>query len=398
MTRYRFARRAETAGSSVYDHAPGAIMLSAGSAYPPALPDVSREAAAAAADLTAEAMQYGPLMGLDDLREAIAGFVAEDGVRCGAENVLVTNGAKHATDLVCRVFTDPGDRIIVTAPTYMTTLQSFRQHGLILLGMPQDEEGMRADALERRLATLQANGEPMPKLLFDVPDFHNPTGVTMSLDRRRALLALAKRFGFVIVEDDPYRRLRFEGEPVAPIKSLDEEGLVIAVGTVSKILAPGLRVGWAIAAPEIVRRMALQKSDGGSSPFVQRIVVSLMRSNRMDMHIKKVADEMRRHRDVALEALADAIPDARVRKPEGGYFLWLELPDGVSAEATVKAGIDLGVEATSGRLCFPGEAPDRYLRLAYSYVGPDLLAEGARRLGAAVDRLRGAQAAPVGDR
>jgi len=386
MENYRFARRAAVAGASVYDHAPGAIMLAAGSAYPPALPDVSREAAEAASAFTAEAMQYGPLMGLDDLRAAIARYVAEDGVKCGPENVLVTNGAKHATDLVCRVFTEPGDRIVVTAPTYMTTLQNFRQHGLNLMGMTQDEEGMRADVLQRSLETLAANGEAMPKFLFDVPDFHNPTGVTMSLARRKALLDLAKRFGFVIVEDDPYRRLRFEGEAVPPIKSLDTDGIVIAVGTVSKILAPGLRVGWAVAAPEIVRRMALQKSDGGSSPFVQRIVHSLMRSNRLAEHIDEVAGHMRRHRDILTDALLAVIPGAEIRMPQGGYFLWLKLPEGVSAEAAAKAGIALGVEATPGRLCFPGDDPDRYLRLAYSYLGPDELVEGANRLARAVEQ------------
>lgn len=388
MTQYRYARRAELAGASVYDHAPGAIMLSAGSAYPPTLPDVSHEAAVAAGEFAAETMQYGPLMGLDDLREAIAGYVAVDGVRCGPENVLVTNGAKHATELACRVFTEPGDRIIVSAPTYMTTLQSFRHHGLNLIDVPVDDDGLRADLLERRLDTLAANGEPMPKLLFDVPDFHNPTGVTMSLARRRRLLALARRFGFVIVEDDPYRRLRFDGEAVPPIKSMDEDGIVIAVGTVSKILAPGLRVGWAIAAPEIVRRMALQKSDGGSSPFAQRIVVSLIRSNRLAEHISEVSQTMRAHRDTLAAALAEALPEAKVRKPDGGYFLWLELPEGVSAEATAAAAIANGVEVTPGRLCHPGEDPDRFLRLAYSFVGPDLLTEGARRLARAVKAVR----------
>lgn len=388
MTRYRYASRARNAGVSVYDHAPGAIMLAAGSAYPPALPDVSHEAAAAASEFTAEGMQYGPLMGLDDLREAIVAYVAEDDVRCGPENVLVANGAKHATDLACRVFTEPGDRIIVTAPTYMTTLQNFRHHGLNLMDIPQDEEGMRADLLERRLETLAANGEPMPKLLFDVPDFHNPTGITMSLARRKALLALAARFDFVIIEDDPYRRLRFSGEPVPPIKSMDTDGRVIAVGTVSKILAPGLRVGWAIAEPEIVRRMALQKSDGGSSPFNQRIVQMLMRSNKLAEHIDDVSGHMRRHRDILVDALLEAIPGASIRRPDGGYFLWLELPEGVSSEAVARAGIEHGVEVTPGRMCFPGEASDSHLRLAYSYVGPGLLAEGAKRLGRAVEAVR----------
>ena len=317
----RYARRAQVLGKSVYDHADGVIMLSVGSAYPPILPDLTTEAVDAAGRFVAESMQYGALMGLGDLRERIAAYVAEDGVICTAENVLVTNGAKHATDLVARTFLEPGDRMIVTAPTYMTTLQCLRSHGPSFIAIPQDAEGMRTDILERRLATMAANAEPMPKLLFDVPDFHNPTGITMSLSRRRKLIELAERYDFIIIEDDPYRRIRFEGDPVPPIKSLDSSGRVIAVGTVSKILAPGLRIGWAIAEPDIVRRMALQKSDGGSCPFTQRVVASVMQSNKLGEHIDLVTRHMRGHRDAMVEALAEFLPDAKVRRPEGGYFL-----------------------------------------------------------------------------
>lgn len=380
---YRYAHRAEVLGKSVYDHAPGVIMLSVGSAYPPILPDLSREASASASSYVAEAMQYGPIMGLEDLREAIASYVAEDGVFCTLENILITNGAKHATDLACRVFSDPGDKIIVTAPTYMTTLQCLRSHGLSFVAMPQDDEGMRADLLEKRLKSMRANGEPLPKLLFDVPDFHNPTGITMSLARRKKLLELARVYDFVIIEDDPYRRIRFEGEPVPPIKSMDTDGRVIAVGTVSKIMAPGLRVGWAIGEPEIVRRMALQKSDGGSCPFTQRIIVEAIRSNKMVEHIELVTEHMKIHRDAMLDALAEYLPDAKVRTPEGGYFLWAKLPEATAADGIVARAIEHGVEVGSGRLCFPNEDPGNFLRFSYSYVDPDNLREGIKRLGAA---------------
>lgn len=378
-----FARRAAKLGKSVYDHADGAIILSVGSAYPPILPDLSAEASDAATRFMQQSMQYGPLMGLDDLRDSIATYVAEDGISCSRENVLITNGAKHASDLAARVFLEPGDRMIVTAPTYMTTLACLRTHGANFVAIPQDQDGMRIDILERRLRTMELNGEPLPKMLFDVPDFHNPTGITMSLERRQALVRLAERYGFAIVEDDPYRRIRFEGTPVPPIKSLDRNGMVVAIGTVSKILAPGLRIGWAIAEPDIVRRMALQKSDGGSCPLTQRIVASVMRSNKLAEHIDVVTRTMRAHRDAMVEALAEHLPEARVRAPEGGYFLWAELPEDVSGEAVAARGIDHGVEVGTGRLCFPEEDPGNYLRFAYSYVGPDRIREGIRRLGVA---------------
>ena len=380
-TGYRYARRAEVLGESVYDHAPGAIVLSSGLAYPPFLPDVVREAMEAATGRPAESLQYGPLMGLDDLRDEIAAFVAADGVICNRENVLVTYGAKSALDLACRVFTEPGDCIVVTRPTYMTALQIMRCHGVSFLDVGQDEEGLDTGELEARLLRLQRNGERMPKLLFDVPDFHNPTGITTSAARRRCLVELAESHGFVILEDDPYRRLRFEGEPVPPIKSIDRSGVVIALGTVSKILAPGLRVGWAIGPKEVVDRMAMQKADGGSNPFAQRMVAELMRGNKMAKHIDDLSVEMRGHRDAMVDAFREFLPEARVCAPQGGYFLWAALPEGTDAEALAGLALTHGVEVSSGRLCFPNDVPGHHLRLAYSFVGVETIREGVRRLG-----------------
>lgn len=388
MTRYRYARSAEVLGESVYDHTPGAIVLSSGLAYPPLLPDVVREAVEAARDRPGESLQYGPLPGLDDLRDAIVAFVATDGVICERENVLITYGAKNALDLACRVFVEPGDRIVVTRPTYMTALRIMRCHGASFLDVGQDEEGLDTAELEAKLVRLQRNGERMPKLLFDVPDFHNPTGITTSAARRRRLVELAGRYGFVILEDDPYRRLRFEGEPVPPVKSFDRDGVVIALGTVSKILAPGLRVGWAIGPKEVVDRMAMQKADGGSSPFAQRIVAELMRGNKMATHIDELSAEMRRHRDAMVDAFGDFLPEARIRAPQGGYFLWAALPEGTDAEAVTGIALSHGAEVSSGRLCFPNDVPGHHIRLAYSFVDVEAIREGVRRLGDAYREYR----------
>ncbi len=335
----------------------------------------------AARDRPGESLQYGPLMGLDELRDAIAAFAGADGVTCGRENVLVTYGAKSALDLACRVFVEPGDRIIVTRPTYMTTLQIMRCHGVAFLDVGQDGEGIDTEELDARLNLVQRNGERMPKLLFDVPDFHNPTGITTSAARRQRLVDLARRHGFVILEDDPYRRLRFEGEPVPPVKSFDTDGVVIALGTVSKILAPGLRVGWAIGPGEVVDRMAMQKADGGSSPFAQRIVAELMRGNKMARHVDELSAEMRRHRDAMVEAFRDFVPEAEVRVPQGGYFLWAALPEGTDAEAVARIALRHGVEVSSGRLCFANDVPGHHIRLAYSFVEVEAIREGVRRLG-----------------
>ena len=384
----RFARSAETVGNSVYDHAPGTTVLSSGLAYPPCLPDVVREATSAAGDRIAESMQYGPLMGLPDMREAIVDYVREDGVEIGTENVLVTYGAKSALDLACRVYLEPGDRVIVANPSYMTGLMVMRTHGANFLCIDQDDEGLSADQLESKLKRLEANGERQPKLLFDIPDFHNPTGITMSLERRKALIDLAKAYDFVILEDDPYRRIRFEGESVPPLKALDDANVVISLGTVSKILAPGLRVGWAVGGPGIVRRMAMQKADGGCNPMAQRIVVDLMRSNKMHHHIDEVTAEMRAHRDAMIEAFAEHLPDAKLRIPKGGYFLWAELPEGADAECVAELGIRHGVEVSTGRLCYAEDGPGNFLRMAYSFVSAQQIREGVAKLGAAYRQYR----------
>lgn len=384
----RFARRAEVLGKSIYDHPPGVTVLSSGLAYPPTLPNVVQEAARSVSEHAAESLQYGALMGIPDLREAIVNFVREDGVRVGVDNVLVTYGAKNALDLACRVYLEPGDRMIVANPSYMTALQIMRTHGVTFVGVSQDEEGLDASELEENLKRLQANGERMPKLLFDIPDFHNPTGITMSLARREALIALAKRYNFIILEDDPYRRIRFEGDAIPPLKALDDAGVVIALGTVSKILAPGLRLGWAIGEPEIVRRMAIQKADGGCNPMAQRIVVDLMRSNKMQHHIDELTAEMRLHRDAMIDAFAEHLPDAQIRAPNGGYFLWAKLPEGVEAERVAELGVEHGVEVSTGRLCFAEDGPANFLRMAYSFVSADKIREGIANLGAAYDQYK----------
>lgn len=383
MTEYRFARRAAILGKSVFDHTPGTIALNSGAAYPPLLPDVVREATEAVGPLREEAMQYAPLMGLDDLRRELCRFVAEDGVRAEPDNVLITYGSKSALDLACRVFIEPGDRIIVTRPTYMTAIHIMRTHNVQFLDIGQDEHGFITDELEEKLRRLEDNAEAMPKLLFDVPDFHNPTGITTSLARRRKMIDLAKRYNFIILEDDPYRRIRFEGEPVPSLKSLDTDDHVISLGTVSKILAPGLRIGWAIGEPGIIRRMAMQKADGGSNAFAQRIVLQLMQSNKIALHVDEMISEMRIHRDAMIAAFADHIPEAKIRAPQGGYFLWAELPVGDDAERVVELGITEGVEVSTGRLSFPGDDPGNFLRMAYSFVTVNQIREGIAMLGKA---------------
>ncbi|MGE0237293.1 MAG: PLP-dependent aminotransferase family protein [Parvibaculaceae bacterium] len=385
---YRFASRARVNEARLPDLPADLIDFSGGFAFPDCLPDITREATAAAAEFRTETMQYSDVLGIGELRELIALQARQDGVRCSPENVMIVNGAKHGLDLACRVFLEPGDRVIVTAPTYMTALGILRSHEAAFLSVGQDEAGIRTDDLETQLLAIEAAGEALPKLMFDVPDFHNPTGITTSAERRRKLVDLAERFGFVIVEDDPYRRIRFEGEAVPPIKSFDAKGVVIALGTASKIVAPGLRVGWVIATAEILRRMAGQKADGGTSPFNQRIFIELLRGNQIGHHIDELTAELRRHRDAMVSALRDLIPDCRIRVPQGGYFLWVGLPPDVDADLLAGFGAQHGVKTYPGRLCFPDEPRENALRLCYSFSDPARIGEGVRRLAAAHHTIR----------
>ncbi len=391
MENFRFARQAAILGSSVFDHAPGTISLSSGAAYPPCLPNVVNEAIEAVGPLREEAMQYSPLMGLDELRQEICNYVSQDGVFCKPSNVLVTYGAKSAFDLALRTFIEPGDKVIVSRPTYMTAIHIMRTHNVQFIDIGRDEDGILTDELEATLHRMEKNAESMPKVFFDVPDFHNPTGITTTLIRRQQLLQLAQRYNFVICEDDPYRRIRFEGEPVPPIKSLDDSGHVIGLGTVSKILAPGLRVGWAIGDYQIVRRMAMQKSDGGSNAFAQRIVIQMLQSGRVNEHITELIQQMRIHRDVMVNEFSEHIPEARIRAPQGGYFLWIELPEGTDGERLVELGIREGVEVSAGRLSFPNDGSANFIRAAFSFTSEREIEEAIARLGRAWKILKSEQ-------
>ncbi|MBL8705900.1 MAG: PLP-dependent aminotransferase family protein [Rhodospirillales bacterium] len=385
---YRWAERAMTTVASAM---PGsvksnAIQLGGGYGFPDELPDIVAEAIAAATD-RAEGLQYGPLYGLDDLRDEIVRYLQQDGVAATRDNILVVNGAKHGLDLACRVFLEKGDAVIVTAPTYLTAASILKAAEATFMSIAQDESGIDTEELEQKLAARKASGDPIPKMLFDVPDFHNPTGITTSVERRKRLVELAEQFGFIIIEDDPYRRIRFEGEPVPPIKSFDTTGCVIGLGTVSKILAPGLRIGWVNASPEIVRRMAAHKSDHGTCPLLQRIVTQLFQNGKVDHHIASLSKVLRGHRDAMVKAIHRHLPGATVRVPHGGYFLWVELPEGVNADELVKRAAKAGVAIFSGTLSFAEAAPTNFLRLAYSYSPPEKITRGVELVGKVYGQL-----------
>ncbi|MGQ0764637.1 MAG: aminotransferase-like domain-containing protein [Gemmatimonadota bacterium] len=362
------------------------IAFDSGHAFPGVLPDLTRECAAALTTYRPETLQYAPRPGLDDLRAEIVRFMASDGTTVVPEQVLVTNGAKHAIELICRLLLDEGDAIVVTTPTYFTAIPIFRSFGVEFVEVPQDEHGLHVDHLGEMLKARAAAGARAPKFVYNVPDFHNPTGVTMTVARRRDLLALAGDHGLFIVEDSPYRKVRFEGSSVPSVASLDEHGRVFHVGTFSKLMAPGLRVGWVTASAELIARMIQLKSDGGSCPLTQRLIVEFLRGGRLKAHIAQVQTTYRANRDAMVAAIGEEIPDARMDVPHGGYYLWLTLPDGVDATDVARVAADRGVIVIPGSRFFARSDlphPANHLRVAYSHATSEEITEGVRRLAAA---------------
>jgi len=377
---WRFATYSHSVAKQTTALSAGIINLGGGFACPDLLPDISVAAMRAATQYRQEVMQYCGSLGLDDLRDAITTYMEQEGVACVRDNILIVNGAKQGLDLVARIFLEPGDGVIVSAPTYMSALSIFRNYGVDFIAIPQDDQGLDVEQLEAVLRMRQQSGKRAPKLLFDVPDFHNPSGITTSLPRRLAMVALARSYDFVIIEDNPYGKIRFEGAAVEPIKSLDDQGRVIFLGTASKILSPGLRLGWVVADAQIIAAMAAQKAEGGTSPYLQRILVELLQDGTLVHHIEQSKAQLRIKRDVMMAALARYLPDLTFRKPEGGYYLWLELPFGVNSDEVAISALEQGVVVYSGRVSDALQKEDSHLRLCYSYCTPLQIEEGIKRL------------------
>ena len=382
-----FARRAARL-SSVLPAAPSehAISFDSGHAFPELLPDLTSAAQSALSRYRSEALQYGPKTGLPELRSWIVEYSGQDGVEISRDQVLVTNGAKHAIELVCRLLLDEGDSIVVTAPTYFTAIPIFRSFGVSFIEVGQDREGLDVDELEGRLRQLDRDGKEMPKFIYNVPEFHNPTGITMSLERRRALIELATRRGIFVVEDSPYRRIRFEGEDIPPLKSLDRGERVFHIGTFSKLMAPGLRVGWVSASAEMIARMTQLKSDGGSCPLTQRIVVEFCAGGQLAAHGQRVRKTYRAHRDRMVECVSDQVPQVSVNVPSGGYYLWLTLPPDMDGDALAKQATDAGVHVLAPSKCYAypdGGHSKNHIRLAFSHATTDEIEKGVHRLASA---------------
>lgn len=387
MHRASLARRASQLSPTLPPAAPAInLAFDSGHARNILLPDLTAEAERALSTFRTETLQYAPRPGLPELRAGIVDHMAADGIAVTRDNVLVTNGAKHAIDLICRLLLDEDDAIVVTAPTYFTAIPIFRSFGVQFIEVGQDRDGLDVAELAALLALRERDGLRPPKFIYNVPDFHNPTGVTMSLERRRALLELATERGIFIVEDSPYRKVRFEGKSIPSLKALDSNGMVFYVGTFSKLMAPGLRVGWAAAAPDLIARLVQLKSDGGSCPLTQRVIVEFLAGGRLPSHIERVQAIYRTSRDTMVAAVQRELPDVTMEIPLGGYYVWLTLPEEMDGDLLARTASDAGVTVLPGSRFFARTdvaQPKNHVRVAYSHATPEEIGDGIRRLASA---------------
>jgi 2-aminoadipate transaminase len=340
------------------------------------------------------AFQYGITEGYRPLRELFVRHMARYGIRVSPENVLVTSGSQQALDLIARLFLNPGDRILTEDPTYLGALQAFGAEQGEFLPVPIDGDGLRIEALEEKLRA-------GPKFLYILPNFQNPGGTTLSLPRRRRLIELAIHYGTPIVEDDPYGQLRYEGDHLPPLVTLDADlrgcangeraftGNVIYLSTLSKTLAPGLRIGWVVAPESIVRKLVQikQAADLHTSTFCQHVAYEVAREGFLDRHVRRLRTVYGVRRDAMLEAMGRHFPaGCEWTRPQGGLFLWATAPEGIDTGELLTEALAEKVAFVPGAAFHPCGGGERSMRLNFSYSAPQVIEEGIRRLGRVLSR------------
>jgi DNA-binding transcriptional MocR family regulator len=360
-----------------------AIPLSFGMPAPELLPFAElRDLIAEVLDDTGPAaLLHSPTEGLTALRATLARMMAARGVDCTPDEVLVLSGSQQGLDLAARIFLDPGDAVVVEQPSFIGALQTFRGARARLIGVPTDEHGMRVDVLENVLSRFR------PKLIYTLPTFQNPSGAVLPSERRQHLLALSRRHQVPVLEDDPYSELRYEGDPVPSLRALDPAGNVLYLSTFSKLLFPGMRLGFLVAPRTVVRQFALarQTADLHSNTLGQWVLDRFVRGGRMSDHMRAVRRAYRQRRDAMHDALrAAAVPGLGWQRPKGGFYFWCRLPAGVRPEALLARAAGAGVSYLPGRACFVDEPPAEFIRLNFSYPDEDRIREGVARLAGAI--------------
>jgi 2-aminoadipate transaminase len=340
-----------------------------------------------AQESTAEALQYGPTEGFAETVDCIVEVMGAEGMLPDPDDVIVTTGGQQAIDLICKTLVDPSDVVVCEAPTYPGAVPVFCSYQAETIQIDCDADGMKVDELEAVLAQLDREGR-RPKFVYSVPSFQNPAGVTMSLERRRRLVELARQRELLVVEDNPYGLLRFGGEPLPPLYQLDGGDFVIYVGTFSKILSPGIRLGWAVAPPPVMEKIVLgkQASDLCTSTLTQHFVREYFGEGRWREYIASLVEIYRGRRDTMVESLRRHFPpQATWTEPEGGLFIWATLPEYIDTGDLLAKALREDVAFVPGQAAYIDESRGRSsMRLNFSGVGEEEIREGVRRIGKAI--------------
>ncbi|NWJ96180.1 MAG: PLP-dependent aminotransferase family protein [Chloroflexi bacterium] len=338
-----------------------------------------------------EALQYSTTEGLNELRVELVKELERDGIACpeGIENIILTTGSQQALQLLGIMLIDPGDTVLVEAPSYLGAFQAFGLRSPRYETIEMDANGLKIEALEAKLAQLKHEGRH-PKFLYTVPTFQNPAGVTLSLERRKALVELAERENFLIIEDDPYGRLRFRGEPLPSLKSLDQNGRVILLRTFSKTLAPGLRTGYVVGPPRPLRRLVIlkQAADLCSPAITQFIILEMLKAGAMERYVQQVIEVYRHKEEVMATALKTYLGNSSVRwnEPDGGMFFWVTLPEKLDVSPLLNEAIEAGVAYVKGTAFYSdGTSGSNCLRLNFSQPSPAQIETGISRLAAIIE-------------
>jgi 2-aminoadipate transaminase len=371
---------------------PGVISFGGGLPAPELFPveDIRIAAERVLVDAGPKAFQYGASEGIAPLREQIAGEMSSRGVACGADDILITTGSQQGLDLLGKVFLDPGDVILTETPTYLAAIQAFQCFQADFRPVATDDDGVIPEAVEELAAAGRA------RFLYVIPNFQNPTGRVLSLARRRRLAEISARHGLLIVEDDPYGRLRYRGEHLPPIKSFDESGRVIYLSTFSKTVAPGFRTGWIVAPPAVRDKLVIAKqaADLHTSSFDQLILERYLRDFDNRQHVQRVCAAYGERYAVMDEALRHHMPAGfSWTRPEGGMFLWVSGPATLDALAVLAEAIAGGVAFVPGADFFPLGGGNNNMRLNFSNATPADIREGIARLGAICTRMTDSRSA-----
>jgi len=364
---------------------PGMISFAGGNPSMRALePEVIRALSSEAIDrYGANLLQYGGTEGLPGLRAQIAAYLSETAqVRATAENTLPVQGGSQAFDLLLKSLINPGDVILVESPTFLGAIQAMREYNATLISMPMDDQGVIVEAAEELIK------KHHPKMMYVIPTFQNPTGITLSLPRRKALAELASKYGVVIAEDDPYRDLRYSGEALPSIQSFDEEGWVVYMSSFSKYVSPGMRVGAAVVNnnPLLLRKMVIAKQsvDVHSPPLTQAIIDAYLRKGLMPAHLERICGDYKKQRDAMLEGFK-LFPEGTIHTlPEGGLFVWAELPQGYDGMKVFEKAVENNVAFVPGTHFYPDGGHMNTMRLNFSMSDVSAIEAGMERLANAI--------------